>query len=183
MSTAEQFIETPLGKILIRAGAPAGACVSIQLLEPEKDFPGIESMEQVTAALLHIKTSMDIRNYFYECIWIDEPPAEGYGFGQHIETWQQDGYCLTMSTEDGETLNSRLPYAGFDNLATAIRHTERGLVIKVPHLPARTDTSLHFITAWNQKHIAGECPPSPASHIPHLALLDKELVHGPELPC
>lgn len=183
MNTAVQFIETPLGKILIRASAPSGTCVSIQLIEPDASLPRSSELEHVMAALLHVKTTEEVKNYFYECIWMSDPPVHGLGIGQNIETWEKNGYCLTMGTEDEQTLQSRLPYAGFLTQSQPVQHTNRGLLIKVPHLPAQTDTTLHFITAWDTKKGLGECPPSPASGISHLALLNKEQTHKPELPC
>ena len=170
MRDTQQTIGTPLGDIQVRA--VGSDHIVMDVIRPKIQLPPGMSVDSVVAVLIGISASEPLTNVRCECTWSTSPgtgdPESGEGLD--AQSWDGDGYRVTIGTEDFEELGRRLPFLGLTESEYPVVYTDGGLTIVLPIVPRDTDFSLHFVIAWRSLPDPDDCATWFAVDIPHSKL-------------
>ena len=170
MSNIQQMIGTPLGDIQVRVtGADR---VVMDVIKPEIQLPAGMTVDALVAVLIQISASEPLSDVHCECNW-DRSPAVGdpeSGECLDAQSWDCDGYRVTIGTEDFEELSRRLPIHGLTEAEYPVIYSDSGLTIVVPSVPKDTEFTLHFVIAWRSLPDPAEISTWIAVDIPHSKL-------------
>ena len=107
-----------------------------------------------------------------------ETEAEkGYGNpGERLDSfeWESNGWVVSIGTEDGDCLSSRLKLGEFTLSNYPVHLSGNVVTVTLENLQTNNDYSLHFVVAWNKLPEPLDCSCWFAVDIPHNALLHYE---------
>jgi hypothetical protein len=170
MNSSQHTIDTPLGRLQVRT-IGAGD-VAINVIKPEIQLPHGMSVSSTVAVLIHISALEPLANVRCECVWDDSPVAGDPESGECLDaqSWDSNGYRVTIGTEDFEALGRRLPFLGLTEAEYPVIYSDSGLTIVIPTVPKLTEFSLHFVIAWRSLPDPAEISTWIAVDIPHSRL-------------
>jgi hypothetical protein len=130
------------------------------------------SVSSTVAVLIHISALEPLANVRCECVWDDSPVAGDPESGECLDaqSWDSNGYRVTIGTEDFEALGRRLPFLGLTEAEYPVIYSDSGLTIVIPTVPKLTEFSLHFVIAWRSLPDPAEISTWIAVDIPHSRL-------------
>lgn len=172
MSSTQHTIDTPLGGLQVRAIGVGNAAIVV--IKPDIQLPIGMSVSSTVAVLIHISAMESLANVRCECVWDDSPAAGNPESGECLDaqSWDSDGYRVTIGTEDFEALNRRLPLLGLMEAENTVIYSDSGLTIVIPTVPKDTEFSIHFVIAWRSLPDPAEISTWIAVGIPHSKLVE-----------
>ena len=168
----QQNVDTPLGRLVVRAEGLEGAEHRIELLKPSVELPPGMSVDGVVAAILIVAADSTTPAFRFGCTWEQAPTAGDPESGECLDaqSWDRDGHRVTVGTEDFDALSDRLPQIGFTESRYPVSYAHDGLTIRVPTGTAASMLSLHFVIAWRSLPDPEDCSTWFAVDIPHAKL-------------
>ena len=170
MKSTQHTIDTPLGRLQVRAIRAGDAAINV--IKPEIQLPSGMSVSSTVGVLIHISALEPLANVRCECVWDDSPVAGNPESGECLDaqSWDSNGYRVTIGTEDFEALSRRLPLMGLTEAEYPVIYSDSGLTIVIPTVPKDTEFSLHFVIAWRSLPDPAEISTWIAVDIPHSKL-------------
>jgi hypothetical protein len=172
MNSTQYTIDTPLGGLQVRAIGASDAVIKV--IKPNIQLPPGMSVDQTVAILINLSASESLENVRAECIWDHSPGAGDPESGECLEaqSWDSNGYRVTIGTEDFEALSRRLPFLAFTEAQYPVIYSDQGLAIDIPEVPKHKEFSLHFVIAWRLLPDPAEISTWVAVDIPHSKLVE-----------
>lgn len=170
-------LKTPIGIIKIDLDPSiASECISEVYGFPVKpDLPIGMSVEACYAFI--VKFRMHEIMTMKVVVEFETEAEKGYGSsGECLDSfeWESKGWVVSIGTEDGDCLSSRLKLDEFIPSNYPVRLNGNIVTVILENLPTNNDYSLHFVVAWNKLPEPQNCSCWFAVDIPHDSLLHYE---------
>jgi hypothetical protein len=87
---------------------------------------------------------------------------------------------VTLGTEDGESLQARMPWLEIDGQDYPIDYLHHGMRVAIRHIPPNAFVSFHFVAAYNRIDTGTDSDwfAVDVSHARIVALPVDKLIHG-----
>ncbi len=167
MRCTQHVIHTPLGDLRIQVAGARNAVITV--VDPEIQLPPGMSVAATVAVLIEISALEALAEIRCECAW-DSSPSQGdpeSGECLDAQSWEGNGYRVTIGTEDFEALSRRLPVLKLTEAQYPVIYMDRGLAIEIPRVSANIEFSVHFVVSWRALPDPHECATWFAVDIPH----------------
>ncbi|QDV52758.1 hypothetical protein [Gimesia fumaroli] len=145
-------INTPLGEVnFFVFGVTPAVTIHLDSVPLSPALPPGMSVQGCLGILLRVGCHEAIEDLIFECRLLERNYSDHYyEGGEHLyaHTWGNEHSVLMIGTEDEECLNARLPenqQYDFEPLESS----EKGVSLSLPRLEKGSESSFHFISAWN----------------------------------
>ncbi|MCH9654761.1 MAG: hypothetical protein K0U86_13025 [Planctomycetes bacterium] len=146
------IIDTPLGEVnFFVFGVTPAVSIHLDSVPLLPALPPGMSVQGCLGILLRVHCHETVEDLIFECR-LQERKYSDHSFesGEHLiaHSWENEHSILMIGTEDEECLNARLP-AQQQVYPDAVTSSVKGVSISLPELTKGSESSFHFITAWN----------------------------------
>ena len=171
MKIVNDIIQTQIGNIGFHFQASSGdiSDASIIISELESILPDGMEVENNVAALLTVKSPIDITELKFSCIWQGELPKGSMRSGEALDAWEWEanGQLVIIGTEDGDWLSSRLNLGQITQNNYPVTELGNCITIEISRYPANKELTLHFVVASNSLPEKQDCSCWFAVDVPH----------------
>lgn len=145
-------IDTPMGEVnFFVFGVTPAVTIHLDSVPLSPALPPGMSVQGCLGILLRIQCHETVEDLIFECRLQERNYSDhSYESGEHLiaHAWENEHTLLMIGTEDEECLNARLP-AQQQVYPDAVASSVKGVSISLPELAKGSESSFHFIAAWN----------------------------------
>lgn len=153
------IIETPLGEVnFFVFGVTPAVTIHLDSVPLTPVLPPGLSVQGCLGLLLRVNCHEPVEDLIFECRLLERVYSDHfYEGGEHLHahTWVNGHSMLMIGTEDEECLNARLPENQQYDFE-AVGSSEKGVSLSLPQLEKGSESSFHFIAAWNRFSESGD---------------------------
>ncbi len=159
-----------------------GDALTVKRVALEPILPNGMRGDCSTAYLVYFKAPFELHDFAFDFTLsvCETRGTRNSGESLDAQSWSLGDGILTLGTEDGEALHTRMPWLEIDGPDYPIEYLHHGMRVTIRHIAPNTAVSFHCVAAYNRTG-AGTDSDWFAVNAPHTRIatlpVDK-LIHG-----
>lgn len=156
----------------------------VERLACTPDLPDGMAVDVSSAYRIEFAATFPLHDFSFDFTRTEHEPKGDPNPGECLEaqSWSIGDGLLMFGTEDGESLQTRMPWLRIDGGNCPVEYLANGFRIAIPYIEPKTNVGFHFILAYNQ--VDANCDAEWFTvDIPHAKLTDfpiKNRLAGPD---
>ena len=156
------------------ASSPSlGSALEVQRVGLLPALPDGMAVDLVTAYRISFASSTPIQSFSFDFTLAECQTKGDVNSGEWLEaqSWPIGNGLLMFGTEDGESLQSRMPWLRIEGADYPVEYMINGFRVSIPHVKPNTTVGFHFVLAYN--HVDKRCDSEWfAVDVPHVKICE-----------